>query len=320
MSSLRSYPMLELPAPEIVHEIVIDHQKIAWEQLSDMTDEELDSDFKLDRFFESIYVINLPNAKERLKRITRDLKAIGLRHFEVWKATNGRNPEEVPESIWSKMSLNWRNLDVTKPEGLKALQQQHKGEAGCFLSHYRLLCSIQASFEKACEELKEAFAAKDDAKIKRASAQARKYSSVLVMEDDNGFGIVDTSDYQSASTAGVGRLLREAMTELPEDWDMLYFMVQSYQPLSHTPHLKQLTWGTLMNAYAVSYRMYDDMIEQLRRIEDPEVTSLKPVDVEVAALHANHNCYAIMPAIAYQCEGTSQIVGWTTSALRQLQP
>lgn len=305
---------------EIIHEVVIDHQKLAWEQLADMTDEELDADLKLDQFFGSIYVINLPHAKDRLKRITSDLHAIGLKHFQVWRATNGRNPQEVPEAIWSKMTLNWRQLDTSTPEGLKELQRQHQGEAGCFLSHYRLLCHVQANFKKACKDLQEAQSKNDNEKVQLAAARARKYSSVLIMEDDNGFGFVNRSNYKTATTAGLGRLLREAMTELPADWDMLYFMVQSRHTLPFTTHLRQLTWGTLMNAYVVSYRMYDDIVEHLKQIEDPEVIELKPVDVEVAMLHEGHRCYAIKPAIAYQCEGTSQIVGWTIDGLRQLEP
>lgn len=305
---------------EIVHEIVIDHQKLAWEQLADMTDQELDADLSLDQFFGSIYVINLPHAKERLKRITRDLNAIGLKHFQVWKATNGRNPEEVSETIWSKMTLNWRQLDTSTPEGLKELQRQHQGEAGCFLSHYRLLCHVQNNFKKACKELQEAHAKHDDAGIQSAATRARRYSSVLIMEDDNGFGFVNRRDCKTATIEGLGRLLRETMTELHADWDMLYFMVQSRHSLPFTPHLRQLYWGTLMNAYVVSYRMYDDIIEHLKQIEDPEVIELQPVDVEVAMLHQGHRCYAIKPAIAYQCEGRSQIVGWTIDGLRQLEP
>lgn len=306
--------------PDIVHEIVIGHQKLAWEQLADMADEELDADLSLDQFFGSIYVINLPHAKDRLKRITRDLHAIGLRHFQIWQATNGRNPQEVPEAIWSKMNLNWRQIDTSTQEGLKELQRQHQGEAGCFLSHYRLLCHVQANFIKACQDLQEAKEHNDAAGIQSASMRARKYSSVLIMEDDNSFGFVNRNDYKTATTAGLGRLLREAMTELPDDWDMLYFMVQSRHSLPFSHHLRQLSWGTLMNAYAVSYRMYDDIIEQLKQIEDPEVIELKPVDVEVAMLHQGHRCYATKPAIAYQCEGTSQIVGWIVDGLRQLGP
>ncbi|MCE5318696.1 MAG: hypothetical protein LLG04_15195, partial [Parachlamydia sp.] len=180
--------------------------------------------------------------------------------------------------------------------------------------------SIQENFKKACKELQEANEKNDTAGIQACAARARKYSSVLIMEDDNGFGFVNRQNYKTATTAGLGRLLREAMTELPEDWDMLYFMVQSHQSLPYTHHLRQLTWGTLMNAYVVSYRMYDAIIDHLKRIEDPKVTELKPVDVEVAMLHQGHQCYAIKPAIAYQCEGTSQIVGWIVDGLRQLEP
>lgn len=305
-----------------LHEICIpsceiEHQNIAWSHLTDMTDEELDSDLKLEEFFGSLYVINLPHAKERLSRVTAALHDVGVRHFQVWRATNGRDPLEVSEAIWRKMNCNWRKLDPSTPEGLKALEHQYQGEAGCFMSHYRLLQHVREKFHEACQEWQAAASSKDKAKAIR---KARKYSSVLVMEDDNGYGFVN-SDGITASLQGVGRHIREALTELPQDWDMLYFMVQSGRYAHReTPHLKRLAWGTIMNAYAISYRMYDSVIEHLKRIEDPSVQEMTPVDNEIAMLHGSHRCYAIFPSIAYQCEGTSQIVGWTTVYLRQLQP
>jgi hypothetical protein len=71
---------------------------------------------------------------------------------------------------------------------------------------------------------------------------------------------------------------------------------------------------------AVSHRMYDALVERLGRIEDPAVVDLRPVDGEMATLHETHRCYAISPAIAYQREGQSQVVGWTLRVLRQLHP
>lgn len=314
------------PPPAIVHEIVIserceiDHQEIAWKHLADMSDEELDSDLKLDEFFGSIYVVNLPQAEERLKRITAEMEKIGLRHFQVWKATYGRNPDEVPEAIWSKMNLNWRHLDPSNPEGLKALHHQFQGEAGCFLSHYRLLKHVQERFQTAMEDLRFALEQQDSEGIGLARERVKKYSTVLVMEDDNCFGYVN-SDKRSATLQGLGRHLREALAELPHDWDMIYFMTMSKKPASaYTPHLKKLTYGCLTNAYAISYRMFDKMIDQLKRIEDPNVTSLQPVDDEMAQLHASNRCFAIKPSIAYQAEGATFIVGWVYDWLRQVQP
>lgn len=318
--------MPTLHTPEVVHEIVIaqkceaDHQNIAWQHLADMSDEELDADLKLDDFFGSIYVVNLPQAKERLQRITEDMAKIGLKHFTLWRATNGRDPEEMPEAIWRKMSHNWRNLDLSKPEDVAALHHQYKGEAGCFMSHYRLIKTVQSEFHGAVEELRQALQQKDLKRIAKARRMVKKSSTILVMEDDNNFGFVN-ADYRTARQEGIGRLLREAMTELPNDWDMIYFMAQSYQPaLEFTPHLKQLTFGSLTNAYAISYRMYDAMVQQLQRIEDPLVTSLMPVDNEMAQLHSSHRCYAVTPSLAYQCDGATFIVGWVYDWLRQIQP
>jgi hypothetical protein len=301
----------------VVPDVAIDHRSLAREQLRSMSPEELDADLGLEGFFGISYVINLPHARERLRRVTDGLHEVGLRSFRVWEGTNGRNADEVPEHVWRKMSLNWLELDAGTPFGAQALEYLHQGEAGCYLSHFRLLRFVRDRFQEARRQVAEA---RDAGQMAEAAARARAWSSVLVMEDDNGFGFVD-EDRRTARRPGVGRLLREAMAELPPDWDMLYFMAESEAPaIQVSPHLKQLRHGLVTNAYAVSHRMYDALVERLGRIEDPAVVDLRPVDGEMATLHETHRCYAISPAIAYQREGQSQVVGWTLRVLRQLHP
>src|SRR5262249_15944479 len=130
----------------------IDHQKIALEQLHSMSDHELDHDLKLQDFFGSIYVINLPHATTRLERMTRELNKVGVYDFVVWRAVNGRNPEEVPEALWRKMSLNWRVLDLSTSDGEQKLARQFQGETGCYLSHFRLLQHVKKQYDLAQEK------------------------------------------------------------------------------------------------------------------------------------------------------------------------
>lgn len=295
----------------------IDHQKEALEQLRSMSDLELDKNLKLQDFFGSIYVINLPHAKARLERMTRELQQVGIENFTVWRAVNGRNSHEVPEALWRKMSLNWRVLDLSTVEGEERLDRQFQGETGCYLSHYRLLQHVKTQYDMAREKL---LMAKDEAAKELAERELKKYSTVLILEDDNGFGLV-SKDHKSVTMQGVGRILREALASLPEDWDMLYFMAQSISPAQmRSPHLKQLNFGMLMNAYAVNHQMYDDLIKHLSSIDDPEVVELAPIDNAVGALHATHRCYAIFPSIAYQHDGQSQIIDQETKGPRQVQP
>ena len=295
----------------------IDHRKVALEQLHSMSDQELDQDLKLQDFFGSIYVINLPHATTRLARMTQDLKKIGVHNFTVWPAVNGRNPQEVPEALWRKMSLNWRVIDLSSTEGEKRLARQFQGETGCYLSHYRLLQHVKAQYDLAQEQWR---IAADPVEKDTAAKEMEKYSSVLILEDDNGFGIVQ-SDHKNVSLAGVGKLLRLAFSELPDDWDMLYLMAQSISPSRRqSPHLKQLKFGMLMNAYAVSHRMYGDIIRHLSSIDDLATEALTPVDNAVGELHTTHQCYAIYPSIALQADGESQIIDQMTKGPRQVQP
>lgn len=85
-------------------------------------------------------------------------------------------------------------------------------------------------------------------------------------------------------------------------------------------HIVKLNRANLTNAYAVNYLIYDAIIEQLRKIYDPALTQVNPVDNEMAQLQKTHNCYAINPSIAYQSEGLSSITSKTSPTLRQHQP
>jgi hypothetical protein len=296
----------------------INHVAIAQKDLETMTPEELDTNWNLNQFFGCVFVINLPKATNRLKKIIESLEKIGVIEFEVMPAINGYT--DLEESIWKKMHINWANHDLTSAQGQKAFDSQRKGEAGCYLSHLKILETVKERFEQALDDLKAAQENKDDEAEIEAYARAQKYSRVLILEDDNDFGIVNY-DCVTASLENVGTLFRKAMLELPFDWKAFYLMARSLQSETYvSKHIVQLTRGILNNAYVVHHTFYDPAILHLNKINDPKIQFVDPYDVEFASLHQIYANYAITPAIAYQREGLSSITGHESCILRQVQP
>ncbi|MCE5315770.1 MAG: hypothetical protein LLG04_00205, partial [Parachlamydia sp.] len=82
---------------------------IAFTHLDTMNAEALDKDWKLPEFFGTIAVIHLPQAKQRLKRITKQLHRIGTDIFDIFPAVDGR--KEIPPAIWQKMTGNRDRLN-----------------------------------------------------------------------------------------------------------------------------------------------------------------------------------------------------------------
>jgi hypothetical protein len=78
----------------------INHKSIAQNHLETMTSSELDANWKLNEFFGSVFVINLPHATLRLEQVKESLKSIGVQDFEVLPAIDGR--KDVDESLWKK--------------------------------------------------------------------------------------------------------------------------------------------------------------------------------------------------------------------------
>ncbi|MCE5318165.1 MAG: glycosyltransferase family 25 protein [Parachlamydia sp.] len=305
--------------PLVEHHCHIDHQVNALKQLQDLSYAEMDRDWMLGEYFGSIYVINLPSATDRLEKVRQSLAEVGVQEFEIFSAVDGR--KEVSEALWRKMDRNWARLDLSTEEGREAFDHQRQAETGCYLSHLGVIKKVKKLYDLAkldLARLQHQGGSLDD--LSDALQRLKSNSSVLILEDDNGFGIV-SEDRRSASLAGLGRLFRKAMEELPLDWDMLYLMAWSRtDPEPFSPHLVKLTYAILMNAYAVNAPCYEAVIEHLEKIDDPHVLSVPPVDGAMAKLHVGLNCFAITPSVAYQREGTSSIIGVKRETYRQAQP
>lgn len=292
----------------------------AKKDLETLSPEQMDADWKLNEYFGSVVTINLPRCPERLVSITEKFREIGCKQFDIFKGIDGR--VEVPEWIWQKFYLNWGGLDLSTEEGKAQYDTQRKGEAGCYLSHYNVIKGIKENFDKALKSYLKAVVEKNEDTKKTAYKDLLKYRSVLIVEDDTGFGLMN-DDRMAASIKDAGKAFYHAMSEIPDEWDMFYFMTycRSITPNeTYTPHLAKVNAGFSAIAYAVNHLMYDSLLQTLSAIEDPKNESMLPIDSVYAEIHQKHRCYAVIPSIAYQKIGVSEINSLIIPELIQFQP
>lgn len=295
----------------------IDHQSLAREDLATLSPEALDQDWKLESYFGSIYVINLSHATARLEHVRKQLAQVGGKNFEVFSAIDGR--KEVDEAIWRKIREKPEMKGARTAQEIMKYERQLQGEAGCYLSHLSVVETVREKYKQAVKDLEQACLSQDPAQIEAASKAVKKYSSVLILEDDNGFGIVGL-DKQSVTMKTVGTIFRKAMSELPTDWDMVYFMSLPLDPSEKaTTHLAKLHGAVCLNAFAINHRVYDTLYTQLKKILDPKSQVVDPVDVEYGVVQNITKCYGIIPSIAYQNDGLSSITSVMGTHLRQTQ-
>ncbi len=292
---------------------------IAEQQLATMTQEELDKDLRLEDFFGSIYVINLPSAKDRKEAILKELQQVGVQNVEFFVAVDGR--KELEENIWKKFKKNNRDrINGDSPAGRIALENYHQAEAGCFMSHYTLLKQIKESFDNAMEQLRKAEIGLNQDAIKEAKIKLKKYCRVLILEDDAAFGFVNSKGTK-ASKDKCGQHFREAIRNLPENWDILYLVVNAAEPaIKMTKNLYKMNQSWSLTGYAVNYTMYEPLVNELQKIEDPNVAYLLPVDTFISIIHHLHNVYAIYPSLVYTQDFPSQISPISRNKLWQGQP
>jgi len=155
-------------------------------------------------------------------------------------------------------------------------------------------------------------------------AQAHGYSTILILEDDNGFGFLEKphSGPVRVNREGAAAEFRQVMRELPEDWDMVYFnsvecgsnglqWMQAKSP-SYSEHLNRLQYGLLTNAIAIHDRAYPVILKALSKIDDPS-KQFRPVDHEYALLHKELKAFTPKKPLAYQTSGQSAITGGVQS-------
>lgn len=292
-------------------------QSLALEDLKTMSDQDLDDNWNLNTFFGTISVINLPRASERLSNISTELQQIGVTNFEIFSAVDGQT---ISEEIWRKIKSKREAINIKTPEGKRRFEKLRRGEAGCYLSHYQLIAQTQALFDQAVEQLAAAELSQDAEALKIAKKQVRKYSRVLIFEDDAAFGLVN-KEKTVATKVKAGRILRKALAQLPKDWDMCYLVVHPTETTTKKgPNLYQINDSWIAAAYAVNHTMYKPLVELLKRIEDPAVKKVIPVDNAIASLHHKYQVFAVYPSIVYCQAVKSQISSKKPQKLWQDQP
>lgn len=292
--------------------------KIATAQLSKMSDEELDADWKLDEFFGTIAVINLPQAVERKSTIDQELRSIGTKNHIFFRAIDGR--KELGENYWSKFHGNREKLDPSTEEGKQKLELLHKSEAGCYMSHYSVIKHVKEQFDKARVDYASAKRKGNRDALHQAEENLLRFSRVLILEDDSAFGFVNAKR-KAATKQGAGVHFRKALQELPEDWDFLYLVVQAMEPTTNvSTRIRKMGSSWSCAAYAVNYTMYEPLIDHLKKIEDPNVNDILPVDTASSFIQHKHRAYAIYPSVAYTHAGVSTISDRNKLKLWQGQP
>ncbi|MEI8124380.1 MAG: hypothetical protein WCG42_01335 [Parachlamydiaceae bacterium] len=298
--------------PKSAYEYTIDISQIekpiriiAEEHLATYSSEELNQNWRLHEFFESMIVINLDTATERLKTFTEETLSIGIPSFERFKAVDGS--KDVPPSIWHKFYLNRCNVDLSTEVGQKIFTRIRKREAGTFLSCLGVYQKIKNAFDAALKNLHEAEESQDESKITEAKALVARSSRVLIFEDDAAFGFLQD---RVATKEGVGEYLNKALAQVPDDWDILYLFVYPTEPTAQiSENIQQIFGSWCLPAYVIRHTIYDDLVKEFEKINDPEVSKLATNDLTFSAFQRTRKTYALAPAVVYAAGGESTITG-----------
>ncbi|MCI0490623.1 MAG: glycosyltransferase family 25 protein [Blastocatellia bacterium] len=129
-------------------------------------------------------------------------------------------------------------------------------------------------------------------------ARNRHAPSVLIFEDDVVFD--EHLNDKFSSYAG----------QIPSDWDMILLGGSHWEePVRLADNVFKVTSTAATHAYALKSTVYDAFIAL-------NGEALRPVDVNNTILQRDFNCYCLMPHLAWQEEGYSDIAGRTISTWR----
>lgn len=288
------------------------HKKLATQQLQELSRDELDRDWHLSEFFGHIKIIGSKDSS-RYPQLLEKLGEVGLteEQFEFSPEVDGTS---LDESLWSRVS--WRHK----------LPEAKQGVAGCVMAHYCLLKETRDKYHEALQAYealqKQPLPSEDELIV--AKKQVEKYSSVLIMEDNCAFGVLQ---YGISVLDGKGTKFREALKQLPEDWDMFYFIcmhkdfgLPPAQEVDESPLLLKAVFGLSHKCFAVKASIYDQLIEQyefyiypekfFRPGTNPELISqheLPPADHITARMHKRVNAYVMKESLAYRVASPSMV-------------
>lgn len=258
--------------------------EIAEEQLYTLSPEELDQDWQLLSFFGHIKVIGKKDSP-RYPFLILHMREVGLSEGDFELSPPISN---APKYIWSKV-----------PGRICQDPQAMQGIAGCVLAHYELIQDTHKRYQKALKNFHRA----TPKELTATKAEVDRYSSVLIIEDNNAFGqLIEGVPYLES----VGVKLRQTLSELPEDWDMFYLLCMHSEfggPLAKQipgcPRLLRATFGLTTKCFAVKCSAYEKLLQAYKKslFHDAE---LLPADHIVASLHTSLNVYIAREPLAYR--------------------
>lgn len=274
---------------------------LARQELAASSPEELDRDWHLKDYFGQIKVISGNIHSERFARCVAELEQIGLQPAD-YQIAPGVDGSTIDPAIW-KRANNWQWYDT---------DAQKQGRTGCMMAHYRAIEETYERYKEAQEELHQLRMEQEADKglIQQAKERLASYSSLLLIEDNAGFGQV-TGD-QTASLEGVGTQLRQLLSGLPEDWDLFYLvtMADEWGPSEQiTEELVRLRYGVLTKCYAIQAKMYPVILRYFDKVLSGR-GPIYPVDHLLADLQRDHYCYAPKgQQLAYRFGSVSEVQG-----------
>jgi GR25 family glycosyltransferase involved in LPS biosynthesis len=190
------------------------------------------------KYFDKVFLINLDRRLDRLEFIKKQLDRVGIEAEKI-SAVDGNllNPDP-------KIGNGWN----------------HKGVAGCALSHRKII----------------------------QTAKERGYKSFLVIEDDTVFcdDFIKKLDFY--------------MNQVPDNWDMIYLGGNYLtKPKPCNINIGRCTHTLTTNAYAMKDTLYNKILEnisenvmELKMPVDVLYTSIQQ--------DKNYNCYAFRPQLVWQ--------------------
>lgn len=231
-------------------------------------------------YFPNIQVITMNPQSTRFQRCVQEFEAIGLKPHE-YELVLGIDGKTISERLWGRMNTD----DILRKQG----------RMGCFMTHYNIIKETHNRYQQA--------------KRRRDVKEMRKYKTLLIIEDNCGFGQV--TGCLTASHRDYDKIFKKVMRELPRDWDMLYFMSMKCDnnPVQKiSPHLAKLSYGVVTKCYAIHSRFYGAVLAALEN-ELKSDRLLDPVDNVIATLHSSSNCFVITPPLIYRVASQSFVYG-----------
>lgn len=273
---------------------------IAATELATLDGPSMDRNWSVQKYFGHIKVISCDTTSERFRRCQRELAAIGLTSddYEVIRGVDGTT---LDASVVDRMTVWDKKLSRKKQK------KQRQGQTGCFMAHYRAIKETATRYKSAQERLAvlQADAKSSPQMLRVATKEVAKYSSLLIIEDNVGFGKV--TGPLTATFNGYGRLFRLAMKELRDDWDMFYFL--SFGKVKKiSTHLGRLTYGLSTKCYAIHSSIYERVLRELEIIDMP-YKKLVPIDHTLAWLHRRAHCFVPLTPLCYRAASESLVGG-----------